>query len=191
MAVPDYFLGVTQHEGLHALAATAFGAKVTSMNVLPSEQGGHFFFGRTTWEGSLTTAQSVVAYTAPKMGELAGLSAYALLELTGNAPENKYAALSLLVVATGMWVDFVHDIGATSDASDVGKTYSLLGVHDEASRFPYRLLHGTVAVAAALPIVRGYVRLFTRRTPATRTRAGAPEIEAFVRGDVAGVRGSF
>jgi hypothetical protein len=193
LAIPDYFLGVTQHEGLHALFATAFGARVMSLRVLPGDDNqGHFRFGDTEWRGALTNEQRLFVYLAPKLGDLAGLSVFAALELTDNLPESKYVELPILVLATGMLIDFMQGITSTADYTDMGQVYDLLGARSEASRLPYRFLHGGIAIAAAVPIVRGYSRLFSRtpESPRPRRHSGI-RVEPYAACDVFGVRGTF
>ena len=74
LAIPIDLLVTTQHEGSHALAATIFGAHVTSVRPYPVEVDGHLRFGQTTWTGALTPGQRVVVMLAPKMTDLAGLA---------------------------------------------------------------------------------------------------------------------
>jgi hypothetical protein len=197
LAVPDYVLALAQHEGMHALFATAFGAKVTYVRLLPDEdREGHLRLGDTGWtDGSLTNGQRAAVFLAPKMADLVGLSTYAALDLTDTVPRNKVAQLSILVVATGMWVDFAHDIAATGTYSDVIQADSLLGAHTEEQRLPLRVAHGVLAVATAIPILHGYARLF-RTGPASAGRADERRTERaaaepFIQGDVLGVQGTF
>jgi hypothetical protein len=200
LAIPADFLVTTQHEGSHALAATIFGAHVTSVRPYPIDVDGHLRFGQTTWTGALTPGQTVVVMLAPKMTDLVGLVTYDTLELTDNLPENRIAQTIMLAVATAVWVDFTVDIGATWEKSDLGTVYSIIGANDDSARLPYRLVQGGVAALAAVPIVRGYVRLFGREPSRGKETLHArvlpwadllTDMATSARGQVFGVRGTF
>ena len=52
LAYPIYqIIGTVRHEGSHALAAVAEGAKIEQFVILPSTAGGHFFWGYVLWSG--------------------------------------------------------------------------------------------------------------------------------------------
>ncbi|HEX8795714.1 MAG TPA: hypothetical protein VF765_32415 [Polyangiaceae bacterium] len=200
LAIPVDLLVTTQHEGSHALAATIFGAHVTSVRPYPVEADGHLRFGQTTWTGALTPGQHVAVMLAPKMTDLAVLATYDVLQLTDNLPRGDLAQVAILAVVTAVWVDFTVDIGATWDKSDLGVVYSVIGANDEAERLPYRLVQGGIAALAAIPIVRGYVRLFGRESLRPRENQGArlepwadlvSDVLGDARGQIFGVRGTF
>lgn len=200
LAIPVDLLVTTQHEGSHALAATIFGAHVTSVRPYPVEVDGHLRFGQTTWTGALTPGQHVVVMLAPKMTDLVGLATFDALELSGGLPEGDVAQMAILTAVTAMWVDFTVDIGTTWDRSDLGVVYSTIGANDEGARLPYRLAQGGLAALSAIPIVRGYVRLFSREprraneTPAASIAPWADlvsDVLGDARGEIFGVRGTF
>lgn len=199
LAVPLDLLVTTQHEGSHALAATIFGAHVTSVRPYPVEADGHLRFGQTTWTGRLTPGQHVAVMLAPKMTDLVGLATYDTLELTNNLPRGKVAQVIILAVVTAVWVDFTVDIGATWEESDLGTVYSLIGAKDDAARLPYRVAQGGIAALAAIPIVRGYVGLFGREPRPKETQRARVEpwadlvsdLVGSARGQVFGVCGTF
>jgi hypothetical protein len=200
LAIPADLLVTTQHEGSHALAATAFGAHVTSVRPYPVEVDGHLRFGQTTWTGALTPGQHVLVMLAPKLTDLIGLGTYATLELTDNLPDSRVAQMVILAVVTAVWVDFTVDIGATWDKSDLGTVYSTIGANSDGARLPYRMVQGGIAALAAVPIVRGYVRLFggqPRRAKENLSARIVPwadlvsDVLGSARGQVFGVRGIF
>lgn len=200
LAVPVDLLVTTQHEGSHALAATIFGAHVTSIRPYPVEVDGHMRFGQTTWTGALTPGQHVLVMLAPKMTDLVGLATFDALELSDRLPQGDVAQMAILTVVTAMWVDFTVDIGSTWDKSDLGVVYSTIGANDEGARLPYRFVQGGLAALSAIPIVRGYVRLFSRepRRPNETLRARVEpwadllsDVLGDARGEIFGVRGTF
>ncbi|HTQ42428.1 MAG TPA: hypothetical protein VMI75_06685 [Polyangiaceae bacterium] len=200
LAIPADFLVTAQHEGSHALAATVFGAHVTSVQPYPVEVDGHLRFGQTTWTGALTPGQHVIVMLAPKMTDLVGLTTYDTLELTDNLPANRVAQTVMLAMVTAVWVDFTVDIGATWDKSDLGVVYSVIGANDDSARMPYRLLQGGLAALSAVPIVRGYVRLFAREPARAKENLHArimpwadmvSDALGSSRGQIFGVRGVF
>lgn len=200
LAIPMDFLVTTQHEGSHALAATVFGAHVTSVRPYPIEVDGHLRFGQTTWTGALTPAQHVVVMLAPKMADIAGLATYGALELTDGLPRGGVAQVVILTAVTAVWVDFTADIGSTWSKSDLGTVYSIVGANDDGGRLPYRLAQGGIAAISAIPIVRGYVRLFEREhgRPNEPLRARVEpwadlvsDVLGDARGEIFGVRGTF
>jgi hypothetical protein len=200
LAIPADFLVTTQHEASHALAATIFGAHVTSVQPYPVEVDGHLRFGQTTWTGALTPGQHVMVMLAPKMTDLVGLATYDTLELTDNLPRDHVAQMIMLAVVTAVWVDFTVDIGATWDKSDLGVVYSTIGANSDSARLPYRMVQGSIAALAAVPIVRGYVRLFATEPRRAKENQGArivpwadllSDMLGSARGQVFGVRGIF
>lgn len=196
LAVPEYALGLVQHESMHAVFATAFGARVTYIRLLPDEDAqGHIRLGDTGWTNSLSDGQRVAVYLAPKMADLVGLSVYSVLELTDATPKDKIARLSVLVAATGMWIDFAHDVAATGTYSDVMRADVALGARTETERTPLRLVHGGLALATAIPLVHGYARLFSGTGPASARRADVhtppAALEPFFQGETVGIRGTF
>jgi hypothetical protein len=196
LAVPNYALTLVEHESMHALCATAFGAKVTYIRLLPDEDPqGHLRLGNTGWTNSLTDGQRVAVYLAPKMADLVGLSVYSVLELADGMPKDKIARLSILVEATGMWIDFAHDIAATGTYSDVVEADSLLGGRTETQRTPLRVVHAVLALATAIPLVHGYAEVFSGAGPARARRADGHTqpgaLEPFVQGETLGIRATF
>jgi hypothetical protein len=77
---PTLFLHILIHEGAHAAALKAFGAAGIRVRPYPLQEGGGFFWGRTTWTSwkTWTKARLVVAFAAPVLAELL----WAVLALT-------------------------------------------------------------------------------------------------------------
>ncbi len=162
MALPTYALGVSIHEGSHALAAKTIGATITSYSLIP---GRHpvtktFYFGYVSVVGIKTDRQRAWFLMAPKLTDTVLLSGFALLQGTGSMPQNRYGQTALLVLATGFWVDFTKDIFSFSKHNDTIKVYSILGLNTELKRFPARLVHLGLSAALGYSIFRGYDSLF-------------------------------
>jgi hypothetical protein len=162
MAIPDYFYGVFQHEGSHALWATIFGAHVTKMRILPAHIDGYFYFGYTTWDGQLSRGKEAWTLVAPKLPDLLIMGGFATLVGLEALPSNKYGALALTVLATGAWVDFTKDAFSTSNGDDLVKAHNLYGQHSEWKRLPYRIVHVALAAGAAYFLYRGYEDVFRK-----------------------------
>jgi hypothetical protein len=162
MAPVSYAIGVTVHEGSHALAATALGLDVTSMRLVPGihPRTRRFYFGWVDVRGVRTTRQRALFLAAPKASGAVLLGAYAALVLTGAMPENRYGRLALAVVATGTWVDFSRDVVAWWPHNDTVRVYDAIGARTEWQRAPWRLLHAGLAALAAVPVVVGYRGVF-------------------------------
>jgi len=173
MAVPTYFIGVTLHEGSHALVAKAAGATITEFRVWPAvdEVSGHFYFGLTRYRGRLTTGEKTLFFLAPKITDLVLLAGYSALVELDALPSNEYGTLALTVFATGSWVDFTKDVFSFSSGNDMVKLYSLHGRDSEWQRLPFRLLHAGVSATAAYFVVKGYLDLFDRDDPAAAAPA--------------------
>jgi len=194
LAIPEYIYGVCQHEGLHALLTTLFGARVTSLDLLPSATGGRFRFGQFQFVGNLSSAQKTLVYLGPKFGDLLGLSLYGLLDLTDNIPSNKYDQLPLLAMATGFWVDLSMGIISGSNQNDMDRAYSFMGISSESSRLLYRFAHAAITAGAGIPILRGFIRLFgNRATPLEESelKVNKLKVEGYLELDRAGIRGHF
>jgi len=162
LAVPSYWLGLTVHEGSHALAAKAFGAEVTELRLWPGRhpRTNTFFFGWVSYRGNLSKGEKTVFFLAPKIADLVLLSTFVTLQATGTLPDNDYAALTIAVFATGSWVDFSKDIIAFRPANDVMRVHAMYGNDTELDRLPWRLLHAGVSAAAGYFIVREYADIF-------------------------------
>jgi hypothetical protein len=171
MAIPTYILGVAWHEGTHALVAKAYGAEITEIKLWPGFVDGRFYFGYTRWRGRLTPGETAFALIAPKLTDLVLLGGYATLIGFDALPDNDYAALALTVLATGAWVDFSKDIASWNPGNDVVRAHALRGRTREGQRWPYRLVHLSVSVAAGVVLWQGYAQIFEDEPDGTTTTA--------------------
>lgn len=162
LALPTYALGVSLHEGSHALAATLVGAEVLSLSVLPGRdpQTGAFHFGLTRVRGLGSRGNKLFFYLAPKLTNTVLLAGFTGLVVSDAWPDNRYGQLTLSVLATGLWVDFSKDVLSFSPHNDVVKAMSLCGLRSEWARLPVRLGYATLAVTWAFFVARGYQRTF-------------------------------
>jgi hypothetical protein len=161
MAPPTYLLGVTLHEGSHALAAKLVGADVVELHVFPPgrDPKGNWRFGWTYVRGLKTKPQRQFFYLAPKITDALLLGGFAAFAFTGAWPDNKYGALALTVFATGLWVDFSKDVLAFRKTNDVVKAFDLWCIKGW-RQIPARLLYAGMIVGAGLVVARGYQRTF-------------------------------
>ena len=171
MAPVAYVVGVTLHEGSHAVAAAAMGLDVRSIRLYPGfhPRNHKFYFGWVDVRGVRTSAQRVVFLAAPKLTDAALLGGYAALVLSGAVPENRYGRLALAVLATGTWIDFSRDAVAWWPHNDTVRIYDAIGAKSELQRLPWRLLHAGLAALAAYPIAVGYRGVFGEDDAATMT----------------------
>jgi len=171
MALPTYWLGVTAHEGSHALAGKLLGGKVTRFSIIPGRYGARktFYFGYVSVSGLRTTKQRSLFWLAPKMTDLILLGGYSALTLTGNLPHNRYGALALTVLATGLVIDFGKDVISMRRGNDVVKTYNANGLTGELGRLPFRLTHAALTIAASYVVYRGYRDVFEDRSDPSMT----------------------
>jgi hypothetical protein len=164
MAPPTYVVGVSLHEGSHALAAKLVGADVDELHLFPPGTDPHthtFRFGWTYVHGLSSRADRVFFYVAPKVTDLALLGGFAALVLTDAWPRNRYGQLALTVGATGLWVDFAKDVVLFSPYNDVSlamKNACITGWR----QVPVRFLYAAADVALAFLVARGYERTFER-----------------------------
>ena len=174
MAPPTYLIGVTLHEGSHALAAMMVGATVDSLHVFPPGRDpstGTFRFGWTYVHGLRSRPDRIAFYVAPKLVDAALLGGFAGLVFTGAWPGNRYGQLALTVFATGLWVDFSKDLVLFSHTNDVVKVFDqwcMTGWR----QLPGRLVYAGAVVGLGLIVARGYERTFDR--PADAARVVAP-----------------
>ena len=161
-APPTYLLGVTLHEGSHAIAAKLVGAEVLSLHVFPPGRDpkvGTFRFGWTYVRGLRTRSDKGWFYVAPKITDTLLLGGFAALVLTDAWPHNRYGQLALTVFATGLWVDFSKDVLAFRKSNDVVKVFDLWCIHGW-RQVPARLVYAGVIVGLGLVVARGYERTF-------------------------------
>lgn len=164
MAPPTYLIGVSLHEGSHALAAVMAGATVESVRVFPPGRDpvtGTFRFGWTYVRGLRTTSDKIAFYLAPKVTNAALLGGFAALVFTGGWPGNRYGQLALTVFATGLWVDFSKDVVLFARTNDVVKAFHLWGLTGW-RQLPARFAYAAAAVGLGLIVARGYERTFDR-----------------------------
>jgi hypothetical protein len=173
MAPPVYALGVTLHEGSHALAAVALGIEVTSIRLYPGfhPRNGHFYFGWVDVRGMDTRAERIVFLAAPKLADALLLGGYAALVLTDTLPASRYGQLALAATATGLWIDFSRDLVAWWPHNDTVRVYHQLGARSELARLPFRLLHAGLAALASVAVVKGYQGVFADDDPEPATVA--------------------
>ena len=161
LALPTYAVGVTLHEGSHAIAAKLVGAEVLSIDLLPGRDStGAFHFGLTRVRGLSSSSEKYFFYLAPKLTDTLLLAGFSGLVFTDAWPGNRYGQLALTVFATGLWVDFTKDVLSFSPANDIVKVMNLAGLTSEWSRLPVRLGYATIAVTMAFAVARGYQRTF-------------------------------
>lgn len=164
MAPPDYLLGVTLHEGSHALAAKIVGANVDEVHLFPpgvDPMVHKFRFGWTYVSGLRTRGQRIFFYLAPKITDTLFLAGYTAL-LYAAFPNNKYGQLALTVGATGFWVDFSKDLVLFSPQNDVTKGlhgWCMYGI----KQLPARLVYGVAVVGFGYVVARGYQKTFTEQ----------------------------
>ena len=169
---PTYVLGVAMHEGSHALAAKLVGANVTGFTLIPGDdpRTGAFHFGRTDVDHLFGRGNQIFFYVAPKITDLVMLGGFATL-LAADWPSNRYAELSLTVLATGFWVDFSKDVFSRNPNNDIVKVLNLVGLDTECDRLPVRILYLAADAALGYLVWRGYERTFDRSgTGATSMR---------------------
>lgn len=183
MAPPTYVLGVTVHEGSHALIARLLGARVVDFTILPGRDpiSGAFHFGRTRVRGLTSTGELGAFFVAPKVTDLAMLGGFAALLYAGGGaddgagwPSSRPGALALSVLATGFWVDFAKDVLAFSRHNDVNKAMSLAGLTTEWRRLPVRLVYLAANVALGALVWQGYRRVFWPDVESAAARTAAP-----------------
>ncbi len=167
LALPTYALGVTLHEGSHALAAKLVGAEVLSLSVLPGRdaQTGAFHFGLTRVRGLESRGEKLFFYLAPKLTDTLLLTSTAGLTLTGAWPDSRLAQLTLTVLATGFWVDFAKDVISFSPYNDVVKAMTLVGLRTEWQRLPARVGYAALVAGWGYLVVRAYRRTFDDPAP--------------------------
>ena len=163
MALPDYVLGVTLHEGSHAVAAELLGGDVTELHLWPGRnpRTGHFQFGWTSVRGLPRSHGAQIFFlVAPKITDAVMLAGYGLLYATDSLPSNRWGWLTLQVLATGFWVDFAKDVLVFHRFNDVVRVFDHLGLDSEWKRLPARLVYALVDVATAYVIYLGYRDMF-------------------------------
>jgi hypothetical protein len=167
MAPPAYVLGVTEHEGSHAIAALLVGAHVDELHLLPGVDPhiDHFRFGWTYVHGLRTRRDQILFYVAPKLTDVAMLGAFAALAFSHSLPGNRYGDLALTVLATGSWVDFSKDVVLFSPHNDVVKLFRLW-CFTGWRQIPARVVYAGLAAGLGYAVAQGYEQTF-------RDRAGA------------------
>lgn len=163
---PTYLLGVTLHEGSHALAAKLVGGTVDHIRLFPpgvDPRANKFRFGWVYARGLRTRRQKQFFYLAPKITDAIFLSAFTVFALTNNLPDNKYGSLTMTVLATGFWVDFAKDVVLFSRHNDVVKAFNLWCMTGW-KQLPARLVYAGISAGFAYAVARGYQHTFRDTT---------------------------
>lgn len=162
LAPPTYLIGVSLHEGSHAVAAKLVGAEVLDVHLFPpgrDPKSKKFRFGWTYVRGLRGRHQRAFFFLAPKITDAALLGGFAALVFTDAWPENRYGQLALTVLATGLWVDFAKDLPLFSKHNDVVKAFNVWCM-DGWKQVPARLVYAGAVVGLGLVVARGYRRTF-------------------------------
>ena len=162
MVPPTYLIGVTLHEGSHALAAELVGGDVTEIRLFPpgiDPRADKFRFGWVYAQGLRTKPKKLFFYLAPKITDALLLSGFTALVLTNTWPDNKYGQLGLTVFATGLWVDFSKDVVLFSRHNDVTKVFRLWCMTGW-KQVPARLVYAGLVAASGYVVYRGYQKTF-------------------------------
>ena len=176
LAPPTYLVGVSLHEGSHALAAKLVGGTVDSVRIFPpgvDPRSGTFRFGWVYARGLRTRPQKILFYAAPKITGAVLLGGFAALVLTDAWPTNRYGQLALTVFATGLWVDFSKDVLLFSKTNDVVKilhAWCLTGWR----QVPARLVYASAIAGFGYLVARGYQRTF--EDPSSSAAVAAPPL---------------
>ena len=164
LAPPTYLIGVTLHEGSHALAAKLVGASVDALHLFPPGRDpstNTLRFGWTYVHGLRSTGDKIAFYIAPKVMDAALIGGFAALVFTDAWPHNRYGQLALTVLATGWWIDFSKDVVLFSTTNDVVKVFDLWCMTGW-RQLPARLVYAGAIVGLGLIVARGYERTFDR-----------------------------
>ncbi len=161
MAPPTYLLGVTLHEGSHALMAEIVGADVVSLHLFPPgrDPKGYFRFGWTYVRNLRGKTNRVLFYVAPKLTDAVLLGGFAALVFTDAWPHNRYGELALTVFATGLWVDFSKDLLAFRKSNDVVRVFDLWCMNGW-KQLPARLVYTGMVAGLGYIVAKGYRRTF-------------------------------
>ena len=175
LAPPTYVLGVAMHEGSHALAAKLVGADVTGFTLIPGHdpRTGAFHFGRTDVDHLYGRGNQILFYVAPKITDAVMLGGFATL-LAADWPSNRYAELTLTVLATGFWVDFSKDVFSSNPNNDIVKVFKLVGLDTECDRLPVRVLYLAADAVLGYLVWRGYEHTFDRSDAVARSAKVLP-----------------
>jgi hypothetical protein len=162
MAPPTYLLGVTLHEGSHALAGVLVGAEIAEVHLFPPGRDpvvGKFRFGWVYARGLHTRRERAFFYLAPKLTDTLLLGGFAGLVFTDAWPDNRYGQLALTVLATGLWIDFAKDLVLFSKHNDVVKAFHqwcMTGYR----QIPARLVYAGAIAGLGAIVARGFQRTF-------------------------------
>lgn len=162
MAPPTYLIGVTLHEGSHAVMAELVGGDVDEVHLFPPGRDPHvgkFRFGWVYATGLRTKPQKILFYLAPKFTDALLLGGFAALVLTDAWPSNKYGQLALTVGATGLWIDFAKDVVLFSKHNDVVKAFRQWCMTGW-NQLPARLVYAGAVGGFGYLVWRGYQKTF-------------------------------
>jgi hypothetical protein len=162
MAPPAYLLGVSLHEGSHAIAGKLAGADITEVHLFPpgrDPRSGKFRFGWVYARGLRSKGDRIFFYLAPKLTDAVLLGGIAGLVFTDAWPDNRYGGLALAVLATGLWIDFAKDVVLFSKHNDVVKAFHLWCMKGW-KQVPARLVYAGAVAGLGFIAARAIQRTF-------------------------------
>jgi hypothetical protein len=171
LAPPTYLLGVSLHEGSHAVMAKLVGAEVLDVHLFPPGRDpkvNKFRFGWTYVRGLATKRERILFYIAPKITDSLLLGGFAALAFTDAWPDNRYGQLALSVLGIGLWVDFSKDVVLFSRHNDVVKVFDLWCMRGW-KQLPARLVYAAAVVGFGYVVAHGVQRTFDRDGTSTMT----------------------
>jgi hypothetical protein len=175
MAPPTYMVGVTLHEGSHALMAKIVGGHIEEIHLFPpgiDPKANKFRFGWVYATGLNSNTKKQLFYVAPKITDTLLLGGFAAFAFTDAWPQNKYGQLALTVFATGLWIDFAKDVILFSRKNDVAKMFNVWCMTGW-KQVPGRLVYAAAIVGLGFVVWRGYDRTFFDDDPVSTPRSTA------------------
>lgn len=172
LAVPTYLVGVTLHEGSHAVMGKLVGAQIDEVHLFPPGRDprvNKFRFGWVYARGLHTKTQKQLFLIAPKITDAVLMGGYAALAFTDAWPNNRYGRLALTVFATGLWVDFAKDVilfSPTNDVVKVFRNWCLTGWR----QVPARTIYAAAVLGFGYVVWHGYTRTFATLADDTAAR---------------------
>jgi len=166
LAPLELFLGITIHEGSHALWAKAMGATILEFKPWPHVDRDGFYFGAmvNSTKKSWSAKNHILIYAAPMVTDAVVLMTYGGLVLSDALPENKYAQMVMFVFAAGHLVDMTNHMVARNKHTDTAMIEKLLVKDKGWKKWQARLMmRGSQAVmitAGTAFLIRGAMKIF-------------------------------
>lgn len=174
MSVVGYFGHITIHESMHVAGAKYYGARILDFKVLPTKEDGEWHLGFAEYQykaGTMDDKDHALVSLLPHYVNLGAMALFEVAHHGGFLPDNKYAKLSLSLVALGAALDTGMDAVLYRRSSDLYDGLRLAG-YSKVERAAIRIGVAAVCLHTILSVCEALYEVFFESSPSNDSPEG-------------------